>query len=52
MRALGEEAAQLRERLWDRVRPGDADRVEAMRARDPRERRLERRAIAQKSRSA
>jgi hypothetical protein len=52
MRAFGEEAAQLRERLWDRVRPRDADRVEAVCARGPRERRLERRAIAQKSRSA
>jgi hypothetical protein len=52
MRALGKEAAQLRERLRDRVRPRDADGVEAVCARGPRERRLERRAIAQKSRSA
>jgi hypothetical protein len=52
MRALGEEAVQLRERLRDRVRPRDADCVESVRMRGPRERSLERRAIAQKSRSA
>jgi hypothetical protein len=52
VRTLGEEAAQLRERLRDRVRPRDADGVEAVRAGDTRERLLERRAVAQKSRSA
>jgi hypothetical protein len=52
MRAFGEEAAQPLRRLRDRIRPGDADRIETVRARGPRERRLERGALAQKSRSA
>jgi hypothetical protein len=52
VRAFGEEAAQLLWRLRDRIRPGDADPVETVLARGPRECRLERRALAQKSRSA
>jgi hypothetical protein len=52
MRAFGQEAAQPLRRLRDRVRPRDPDRVETVLVRGSCERRLERRAFAQKSRSA
>jgi hypothetical protein len=52
MGAFGEELAQPIRCLRDRVRPRDADRIEAMVARDLDERRLERYGVVQKSRSA
>jgi hypothetical protein len=52
MGAFGEELAQPLRRLRDRVRPRDADRIEALVARGSRERRLERYGVVQKSRSA
>jgi hypothetical protein len=52
MGAFGEELAQPLRRLRDRIRPRDADRIEALVARSLDERGLERRAIVQKSRSA
>jgi hypothetical protein len=51
MGAFGQELVQPLRRLRDRIRPRDADHVEAMVARGLHERRLERCAIAQKSRS-
>jgi len=52
VRAVGEKARETFRRLRDRVRPRDADNVEAMRAGGLRERFLQRVGIAQKSRSA
>jgi hypothetical protein len=45
MRAFDQELAQPFCRMRDRVRPGDADDVESVLARDLRERRLQRCAI-------
>jgi hypothetical protein len=50
--ACGQEMLQPLQRLRDRVRPRDPDRVEAVLARSFRQRRLERCRVAQKSRSA
>jgi len=52
MGAFGQEMPQPLQRLGDRVRPRDADDVEAVLVRGVDERSLERRRIAQKSRSA
>jgi hypothetical protein len=52
MRALGKKAAQVAERVRDRIRPRDADSLESMLTGGLHEGRLERCAIAQKSRSA
>ena len=50
--ALGQELAQAFRRLWNSIRPGDTDGVEALRARRSHQRRLERCRLAQKSRLA
>jgi hypothetical protein len=50
--AFGEEMPQPLGRLRNRVRPRDADGIEANLARGARERCFERRRIVQKSRSA
>jgi hypothetical protein len=52
MGAFGQEMPQPIQRLWDRVRPRDADDVEAALACGARKRRFERGGIIQKSRSA
>jgi hypothetical protein len=52
MGAFGQEMPQPLQRLGNRVRPRDADDVEAVLVRGVGERSLERRRIAQKSRSA
>jgi hypothetical protein len=52
MRAVREETLELRLDLRRRVRPRDAERIEAVLARGGRERLLQRCRIAQKSRSA
>jgi hypothetical protein len=52
MGALLKEMHQPFQRLWDRVRPRDADDIEAMGARGLCQRRLEAGGIAQKSRLA
>jgi hypothetical protein len=52
MLAVGEEAREPRLGLRDGVRPGDAESVEAVLARCRRQGGLERRRVAQKSRSA
>ena len=52
MGALGQELLQPFRRLRDRVRPRDADGVEAVVARGAHERGFQRGRIAQKSRSA
>jgi hypothetical protein len=43
--ALRDETLEVRLRLADRIRPGDADDVEALRARFACERRLDRREV-------
>jgi len=50
MGALGQEPLQPLQRLWDRIRPRDADDVEAVLARGMGERGFQ--LIGQKSRSA
>jgi len=50
--AIGEELPQPLGRLRDRIRPRDGADIEAEAARGLRERRLQRRRIVQKSRSA
>jgi hypothetical protein len=52
MGAFGQKMPQPLQRLGDRVRPRDANDVEAVLVRGRGERSLERRRIAQKSRSA
>jgi hypothetical protein len=52
MRAFGEELCELFGRQRNRIRPRDADRVKALRARGTGEGFFQRQRIGQKSRSA